>query len=282
MRHLISRFGPKNGPGPVGGDIHAEEARGVPIRPVRWWFAIALFGVPGVAIYLATYLAVPGMVDRGIPLVFAWTIAVVGPTLANAVFVLIYYSVTERPSWRQFVGRFRLYRPGWALAWLAPAAVVVIAIANDLLAWTVPILSSVDFLAPPEIVPEIFGDVYETLSAEDSTFMGEIVTPDKWWLVPFWLFAWVFLAVVGEEIVWRGYVLPAHELQYGKWAWVINGTLWNVPFHLYTIHNFFSDMPLYFLLPLVVYWRKNTWYGITIHSLLVSLALIILVPGLMA
>ena len=51
---------------------------------------------------------------------------------------------------------------------------------------------------------------------------------------------------------------------------------------LYTVHNFFSDMPLYFLLPLVVYWRKNTWYGITIHSLLVSLALIVLVPGLMA
>lgn len=161
----------------VGADVNAGRATGVPIKPVPLWFAIALFGVPGVVIYLATHLAVPAMVDRGIPLVFAWIIAVVGPNVANAVFVLTYYWQTERPSWHEFVGRFRLYRPCWTLAWLAPAAVVVIALGNDLLAWTVPILSNVDFLAPPELVPEIFGDVYETLSAEDTTFMGEIVTP---------------------------------------------------------------------------------------------------------
>lgn len=251
-----------------------------PVQPVPLWLALLLFGVPGVVIYLAAHLLVPAMVDRGIPLVFAWTVAVVGPTLANAGFVLSYYYLTERPTFHQFVDRFRLHRPGPRLLWLAPLTVIVIVAANELLAWTVPILSGIDLLAPPEVVPEIFGDVYETLGTEEATFMGEVVTPAKLWLIPFWLFFWVFLAVFGEEIVWRGYVLPAHELQYGWRAWVINGILWNVPFHLYTIHNFFSDMPLYFLLPLLVYWRKNTWYGIACHSLLVSIALVILVPGL--
>ena len=88
------------------------------------------------------------------------------------------------------------------------------------------------------------------------------------------------LAVIGEEIVWRGYVLPGQEVQFGRYAWLINGLLWNLPFHLYTIHNVISDMPLFFILPFLVQLQKNTWLGIAIHAFLVSLALIILVPGL--
>lgn len=64
-------------------------------------------------------------------------------------------------------------------------------------------------------------------------------------------------------------------------AWVINGALWNIPFHLYTAHNFFSDMPLYFLLPLLAFRLKNTWYAIGVHSMLVSIALVIYVAGLL-
>jgi len=246
-------------------------------------FAIALFGAPGLAIYLAVHYLVPEMVESGVPLVFAWTAAVVGPTVANAVFVLVYYFMTERPSFQQFLIRFRLERPGKKFFWLVPATVVAIVIGNELLAWTVPVLSSVDVLSPPAVVPEIFADVYESLDngLANTTFMGEVVTPEKSWLIPFWIFFWMFLAVFGEEIVWRGYILPAHEAQYGRGAWIINAVLWNIPFHLYTMHNFFSDMPLYFLLPYLVYRQKNTWFGIAVHALLVSLALIILVPGLL-
>lgn len=46
MRHVISRFGPKIGPGPVGGDINAERPGASRSDPF-WWFAVALFGVPG-------------------------------------------------------------------------------------------------------------------------------------------------------------------------------------------------------------------------------------------
>jgi membrane protease YdiL (CAAX protease family) len=167
------------------------------------------------------------------------------------------------------------------LLWLAPLTAIVIVAANEMLAWTVPLLDSIDLIAPPDVIPEIFGNAYETLGNGDTTFMGEAVTPATVWLVPFCLIFWMLLAVVGEEMVWRGYVLSAHEIQYGWRAWVINGILWNVPFHLYTLHNLLSDMPLYFLLPALVFWRKDTWYGIARHSLLVSIALVILVPGLL-
>ncbi len=253
------------------------------IRPISVPVTLALFGGPGILIYLAVHFAVPRWVAAGLPLVFAWTIAVVGPTVLNALLVLAAYFVTERPTYRGFLERFRLQRPDKKILWLVPLTAVGIVLLNELLAWTVPLLSQITILAPPALVPEIFANVYESLDLglANTTFMGEPIILENAWLIPFWLFFWVFLAAVGEEIVWRGYILPAHEAQVGRWAWVINALLWNIPFHLYTMHNFFSDMPLYFLLPLLVFRQKNTWYGIAVHSLLISLALVIVIPGLM-
>ena len=244
--------------------------------------ALLIFGVPGVAIYLGVHLLVPALVSYDVPLVYAWTLAVVGPTILNAGVVLGIYFQREKPTLEQFVTRFRLQKPSPHLFWQVPLAAVTIALANDLVAWTVPYLRQIPPLAPPGIVPEIFADVYEAVGqGEVTTFMGETLSPAKIWLVPFWLFFWVTLAVLGEELVWRGYVLPGQEVLYGKFAWLVNGLLWNLPFHLYTAHTLFSDMPLYFVLPLLVQWKKSTWLGIAVHSSLVSLAFILLIPGLL-
>lgn len=263
---------------PLSNDINQDS-----VEPVPLWQALLIFGIPGLAIYLGVHYLVPVMVNSGIPLLFAWTLAVVGPTVLNAVIVLAYYFRTKKPTRQQFVDRFRLGRPSKHIIWQVPLTGLIILILNDLMAWTIPYLSQISSLAPPEIIPEIFADVYETLdqTSANPTFMGESLSPEKWWLVPFWLFFWVTLAILGEEIAWRGYVLPGQELLYGKYAWVVNGLLWNIPFHLYTVHTSFSDMPLYFLLPFMVQRTQNTWFGIGVHALLLSLAFIILVPGLM-
>ena len=254
------------------------------VEPVPLWQALLIFGLPGVAIYLGVHYLVPMMVGAGVLLVFAWTLAVVGPTVLNAVIVLGLYVLRKKPTKEQFVTRFRLHKPSRHLFWQVPLTAITIALLNDLLAWTVPHLSRMPLLAPPDLVPEIFADVYESLAQglANTTFMGETLSPEKVWLVPFWLFFWVTLAVLGEELVWRGYVLPGQEVLYGRYAWLVNGLLWNLPFHLYTVHNVFSDMPLYFILPFLVQRKKSTWFGIAVHAMLVSLAFIILLPGLVA
>ena len=97
--------------------------------------------------------------------------------------------------------------------------------------------------------------------------------PANWWLIPFWLI-WVVGGVMGEELVWRRYVLPRQEATYGKWAWLINGTLWNIPFHWYTLSNLFSDMPF------CVQRIKNTWFAIIIHAMMISMAYVIILAGI--
>ncbi len=87
------------------------------------------------------------------------------------------------------------------------------------------------------------------------------------WLLFVWL-SMFFFNIVGEEIFWRGYIMPRQELANGKYAWLINSALWGV-FHI----SFGWDLliiliPVLVIIPYAVYETKNTSVGIFIHGLL--------------
>ena len=210
----------------------------------------------------------------------AWSFCVLVPTIGNAVVVLTIYAVREHPDWRTFQLRFRLQRPTVRQLALIPALAVVILLLNESLAWTIPRLQELPGFGLPPIVPEIFADPYEAvkLSAGSPTFLGVPLNREAAWLTPFWLI-WVIGGVMGEELVWRGYLLPGQEARHGRWAWLVNGTLWNVPFHLYTLSNCLSDLPFYLILPFVVQRIGNTWVAIGVHALLASMAYVLILPG---
>ncbi|MEM9005897.1 MAG: type II CAAX endopeptidase family protein [Cyanobacteria bacterium P01_F01_bin.86] len=231
------------------------------------------------AIYTAVHLLVPVLMASGIPLIFAWSACVLIPTVANAIVVLALYWYQEKPDWSTFISRFRLRKLPHKYGWLIPFCFVLILVCNEAMAWTIPLLNNWPIFAPAELAPEIFRDPYQALASDTPTFMDVPLVSENWWLLPFWVI-WVVFGVLGEELVWRGYLLPRHEATYGKWAWLVNGALWNTPFHLYTLSSFFADMPFYLLLPFVVQRIKNTWLAIFIHALMVSMAYVIIISGL--
>ncbi len=86
---------------------------------------------------------------------------------------------------------------------------------------------------------------------------------------------WVF-NILGEEFFYRGWMLPRQELAFGKYAWLVNGTMftfqhWMQPF------NFLAIWPGARFMAWVVQRRKNTWIGIFQHGLLNVVALVMLV-----
>jgi len=77
-----------------------------------------------------------------------------------------------------------------------------------------------------------------------------------------------FFNYVGEEFMWRGYILPRQVLTFGKYAWPINMIL-HVVFHMaFSLKAMLFFLPFMLLLPYIVYKRKNTYLSIIIHFLL--------------
>jgi membrane protease YdiL (CAAX protease family) len=99
--------------------------------------------------------------------------------------------------------------------------------------------------------------------------------PSPWFLAesPGWN-AWVFVAwiplfvtnIFGEELCWRGYVLPRQETAWGRAAWLGNGIPWCL-FHWSLGWSILVMLlPITLLLPWIVQRRRNTWVGIMIHG----------------
>jgi len=77
-----------------------------------------------------------------------------------------------------------------------------------------------------------------------------------------------FFNYVGEEILWRGYILPRQELTFGGYAWLINGLL-HVIFHIgFGIIAMIIAIPIFLMISFVAYKTKNTTTAIIIHALI--------------
>lgn len=77
-----------------------------------------------------------------------------------------------------------------------------------------------------------------------------------------------FFNIFGEELLWRGYILPRQELAMGNTAWIVNASLWMM-FHLcFGVSLLIVLMPIIVVLPYAVQKTGNTNVGILIHALL--------------
>jgi membrane protease YdiL (CAAX protease family) len=99
--------------------------------------------------------------------------------------------------------------------------------------------------------------------------------------------AWVLIAwiplfitnIVGEEICWRGYVLPRQEAAWGRWAWLLNGGLWCLFHWSFGWRVMLLLLPIALLLPWIVQRRRNTSVGLLIHAIFNAAGFLAAVSG---
>ncbi len=94
----------------------------------------------------------------------------------------------------------------------------------------------------------------------------EKLQPNEYWLFLAWL-PYFFFNIFGEELLWRGYLLPRQVGLLGRSAWLFNAALWAL-FHVGIGWRIAVVLlPIEFIVPYVVQKRRNTWLGILIHGL---------------
>jgi len=87
-----------------------------------------------------------------------------------------------------------------------------------------------------------------------------------WWLYGLFLVLAVFNTVLGEELIFRGLLLPRMRGAFGRWDWVVNGVLFGL-YHLHQpwgIPSSIFDGVVLFSLPARRF--RSAWLGIAVHS----------------
>jgi membrane protease YdiL (CAAX protease family) len=80
------------------------------------------------------------------------------------------------------------------------------------------------------------------------------MTSSDWLWIPYWI-----LNIMGEEVLWRGVILPRQETVSGKNAWIINAIGWQL---------LLTMIPILFILPFVVQKTRNRWTAVVIHGVI--------------
>ena len=95
----------------------------------------------------------------------------------------------------------------------------------------------------------------------------EPLTPGRYWILFLWFPYWI-LNIMGEEILWRGVILPRQEAAFGNYAWLVHGLCWGI-FHIaFGPQLLLTLLPILFIQSYIVQRRQNSWIGVVIHAVI--------------
>lgn len=251
-----------------------------PIDPpsrTRGASTLSYFVAVGLGILVGTYAAVPWLVARGVPLLFAFTGALYLPIAAGFVAALVAYR-RGGGSWERsaFRDRFRLRWPD-RREWVVFLEASILALALEALLEPVATWLATTALLPfPTVLPPLV-DPLTPISVPPSAFMGTPLRGNGW-IVPFWAAA-LLVNIGGEELLWRGHVLPRQEAVFGRRAWLVNGLLWAYVVHAFMWWNFVTLLPTSLLAPYLAQRFETTCAGIAVHGIGNAIWLVALVAG---
>lgn len=212
--------------------------------------SFVIFGIASLALILETQFLIPFLSNyTGYETIIFWLIVaglgIFFPLLLAAYYIIRSEGLTfTRETWRDRL-RFRKMNGGdwlWSLG-----GMIVIGICGVLLM---------------RVIEQFVGQV-----DSQPPFMDfEPLTPGRYWILALWFPYWI-LNIMGEEILWRGVLLPRQEVIFGKNTWIIHGILWGI-FHIaFGWHILLTVVPILFIQSYIVQRRKNSWIGVVIHAL---------------
>jgi len=100
------------------------------------------------------------------------------------------------------------------------------------------------------------------------------------WEVAALYFVMLFFNIVGEELWWRGYILPRQELSHGKWTWLLHGGLWTL-FHAFKYWDMLGLLPVCLIISFAAQRMKNNWPVFIAHYMFNGLGIVVVLAGVL-
>ena len=246
------------------------------LKPLGWGASVAIFLLTAIMLRITHYSFVTAIKTvTGKPYLFGYLIGWVSTMFLFFLASLIAYKLDGCATTLQaFTARFRLdkmERADWVWAF---AMIVLSIVFIFVLSFSAGLLKSVPFFIPHPLFPPDMVDMTNNLR---SGYLFEMPLQGQWWLIVVYFLGWL-LNILGEEFWYRGWMLPRQEVAFGKFAWIINGLMFNFQ-HTYQPWNLLAMLPGSLFVSYAVQRQRKTWMSIIWHGFVNSSLLIFVIQG---
>lgn len=250
------------------------------ITPLPLSQAVLYFGLPALLFRISLYNGTPVLIRLGMSPFHA---NVVSFTIPAAILFALAFAFYRRDgyelSWGAVKMRFRLFpMTGKDWLWGIGGFLVTFLSIGALAPTALLLMNSIPAITPPDFFPPWLKPGVNFDTALFAEFIGEPLKNN--WCVAVLFFVMMFFNIAGEELWWRGYILPRQERAHGRWAWIIHGLLWWLWHLAFYPWQIFALLPICLALPYIAQRRQNTWVALVIHVqngiiLLIILAMVL-------
>jgi membrane protease YdiL (CAAX protease family) len=252
------------------------------IEPMPVWQALLYFGLPALLFRMSIYTGTLALIRWGLP---PFQASVVSFTIPAAMLFALAFGCYKRDgypfSWSALKTRFRLLpMTGTDWVWAIGGFLVTFVSIGALSFTALLLIEAFPQIAPPDFFPPWLKPDTTFDLALFTTFIGAPVRGN--WGVAALFAVMLSFNIIGEELWWRGYILPRQEQAHGRWTWTIHGLLWLLWHLAFYPWQLFALLPICLTIPYIAQRRQNTWPALIIHAQngIVLIAILALVLGI--
>ncbi len=236
------------------------------IQSMPFWLSLLLFGIPTAVFFASFYVGIPLLERVGLEPIVSFLMALTVPMALMFTAALVgYHKIEGRPLNRAaFAVRMRFPRLRLKdLLWGVMVFVVGVAGAA-LLSQVSRGLIDAGWISLPDNLPLLL-DPRSTISGATLDQVAGGTLRGRWDIVALYL-VYLFFNIAGEELWWRGYILPRQELTHGRLAWLVHGLLWAM-FHAFKWWSMITIVPMCLVVAFSSQRLKTNWPATTAHLL---------------
>jgi membrane protease YdiL (CAAX protease family) len=184
-----------------GSHIGSQET----LQPLPFWGSLAAFGIPALLMIFSYHVFMPWLIEAGLAPAESFVVSHVAPmAVMLSVALAVFHRLEGRPlNWAAFSQRFRYPRITIKAVLLGLGTFLALNIAYGA-------FSQLGIALAGHSLTSGSGPITSVADV-----LGEGVQ-GRWEIVVLFLLVLAF-NVVGEELWWRGIILPRQELTHGRW-----------------------------------------------------------------
>lgn len=250
-----------------------QKKRQMELQPLGGAGSLVLFGLPAATLFIAFHVFRPWLESLGYDALTSYLASLCVPlAVLFSAALIAYHKIEGRPlNWPDFAERMRLPRLRWRDVLWGLGIFVIGGGGIGLLSMLVQVLIRNGWMPLPDNLPG-FVDPRTAPSLEVLAQSAGGVIRGRWDIAVLFLVTF-FFNIAGEELWWRGYILPRQELAFGRRTWLIHGILWAC-FHVFKWWDILPLLPICLLISYCAQGTRSTWGPLIGHALSNALGLL--------